>query len=248
MATPRVFIARHGETEWSLSGQHTSYTDLPLTARGEKRILATAGALVGKDRLIDPNHILKIYISPRLRARRTFHLLMGSIFDEKSDRVVIDDRIQEWNYGDYEGLKTAQIRALRRERGLDYDADPANGKPEGHVWNIWSDGCENGESPQQITDRLDEMIAEIQNLQRTNQTKKRKDILVIAHGHILRSFAMRWARRDISTNPALLLEAGGIGVLSYEHNNIDEPAILLGGAFVVPESTEEEDSEEEDSK
>ncbi|KAK7204864.1 histidine phosphatase superfamily [Myxozyma melibiosi] len=244
MACPRVFIARHGETEWSLSGQHTSFTNLPLTPNGERRVKATGQAMVGKDRLIDPRHVLKVYISPRLRAQRTFQLLMG---DNKSligeDRIVIDDRVQEWNYGDYEGLKTKQIRALRTERGLDWPADEASGK-EAKVWDIWSDGCENGESPLQITERLDDVIKEIQELQRTHQGQPRQDILVVAHGHILRSFAMRWVKRDIKTNPALLLEAGAIGVVSYEHNNIDEPAILLGGAFIVPD-TEEEKTEKE---
>lgn len=193
--------------------------------------------MVGKDRLIDPRHILKVYISPRLRAQRTYNLLLG---DNKSaissDRVVIDDRIQEWNYGDYEGLKTKQIRELRTQRGLDWPADDTK---EAKVWNIWADGCENGESPAQVTQRLDDIISEIKELQRTHQSNVRKDILVVAHGHILRSFAMRWVGRDINTNPALLLEAGAIGVVSYEHNCIDEPAILLGGAFIVPDPTED---------
>ncbi|KAJ8100461.1 histidine phosphatase superfamily [Lipomyces tetrasporus] len=231
MTTPRVFIARHGETEWSLSGQHTSFTDLPLTANGERRVSATGRAMVGMDRLIDPRHILKVFISPRLRARRTFDLLVGA--DKCGvDRVAVDDRVQEWNYGDYEGLLTAQIRKLRKERGLD---------PGDKVWNIWQDGCENGESPEQITRRLDDIIAEVQELQRAHQKDMRKDILIVGHGHILRALAMRWVRKSIHENPALLLEAGAIGVLSYEHNNIDEPAILLGGAFIVPDPNEKDE-------
>ncbi|KAK9455980.1 histidine phosphatase superfamily [Dipodascopsis uninucleata] len=232
MSTPRVFIARHGETEWSLSGQHTSYTDLPLTPNGEKRVKATGSALVGKDRLIDPDHVVKVYVSPRLRAQRTFQLLFGDLIDKS--RVVTDDRIQEWNYGDYEGKLTKEIRQMRTERGLDWPADPSTGRKE-KVWSIWRDGCENGESPDQIVTRLDSIIKEIQDCQRAHQNEAVHDVVVIAHGHILRSFAMRWVKRSINTNPALLLEAGGIGVLSYEHNNIDEPAILLGGAFNVPE-------------
>ncbi|KAK9466239.1 histidine phosphatase superfamily [Lipomyces arxii] len=231
MTTPRVFIARHGETAWSLSGQHTSFTDLPLTANGEKRVAATSRAMVGKDRLIDPRHLLKVYVSPRLRAQRTFELLVGHEQQCGPERVVIDDRVQEWNYGDYEGLKTAQIRALRREKGIE----------TGHEWDIWQDGCENGESPEEITRRLDEVIAEIHELHSQNQTAVRKDVMIVAHGHILRSFAMRWVRRPINENPALLLEAGAIGVLSYEHNNVDEPAILLGGAFIVPDDDENDD-------
>ncbi|KAK9479468.1 histidine phosphatase superfamily [Lipomyces japonicus] len=232
MATPRVFIARHGETEWSLSGQHTSFTDLPLTPDGEKRVLATGHALVGPDRLIDPAHLLHVYVSPRLRAQRTLELLLNEQKDHvPASCVTTEDRIQEWNYGDYEGLKTAQIRKLRRDRGLD-SVDPAS--PDAKVWNIWSDGCENGDQPVDITARLDEFINEIKEFQREHQHEDRRDVLVVAHGHILRSFAMRWVKRSIYENPALLLEAGAIGVLSYEHNNIDEPAILLGGAFIVP--------------
>ena len=69
------------------------------------------------------------------------------------------------------------------------------------------------------------------------------DVLVVAHGHILRAFAGRWVKRDIAYNPSLILEAGGVGTLSYEHHNLDEPAILLGGAFMsdIVENVKEED-------
>lgn len=75
MTTPRVFIIRHGETEWSLNGRHTGTSDIPLTANGERRIRATGGALVGPDRLIVPRNLAHVYVSPRRRARRTLELL-----------------------------------------------------------------------------------------------------------------------------------------------------------------------------
>ncbi|PNP41666.1 hypothetical protein TGAMA5MH_06453 [Trichoderma gamsii] len=110
------------------------------------------------------------------------------------------------------------------------------------TWDIWRDGCPGGESPQDVTDRLDRLIADIRKKYHEpalNSSdgqlphKKSGDVLIVAHGHILRAFSMRWAGKTLQDGPAFLLEAGGVGTLSYEHHNIDEPAILLGGAFVV---------------
>jgi len=242
MTTPRVFIIRHGETEWSLNGRHTGTTELPLTANGEKRIRATGKALVGDDRLIVPGNLAHIYVSPRRRAQRTLELLGLGCPDPmpwQSDRldpneqvrtnakVQITEDIREWDYGDYEGLTSATIRQQRKDRGLRED------------WDIWRDGCEGGESPEDITNRLDRLIVDIRNRFHAPVIgKPRKeagpcDVLIVAHGHILRSFAARWIAKNISDNPSLILEAGGVGTLSYEHHSLAEPAILLGGAFVV---------------
>lgn len=137
--------------------------------------------------------------------------------------------MREWDYGDYEGLTSATIRAQREAAGA-----PA-------TWDIWSEGCPGGESPAQITQRLDEVIAEIRarfhapviGRPRTEECGP-GDVLVVAHGHILRAFAARWIGKNIAENPSLILEAGGVGTLSYEHHSINEPAIILGGAFTVP--------------
>ncbi|UNI22422.1 Sedoheptulose-bisphosphatase [Purpureocillium takamizusanense] len=236
--TPRVFIVRHGETEWSLSGKHTGRTDIPLTADGEKRVRATGKALVGDDRLIVPKKLVHIYVSPRKRAQRTFELLNLGVQDPYpwaahgskdpdalacSAHVEVTDDVREWDYGDYEGVTSPEIRRRRAEQGLDPN------------WDIWRDGCPGGESPEQVTERLDRLIAEIRR--KWNEpamgTGKHGDVLVVAHGHILRAFAMRWAGKTLQDGPAFLLEAGGVGTLSYEHHSIHEPAILLGGAFVV---------------
>lgn len=148
MTTPRVFIIRHGETEWSLNGRHTGTTDIPLTANGEKRIRATGKALVGDDRLIVPRNLAHIYVSPRKRAQRTLELLglgckegempwerHGDVEeggDSSRAKIEITDRIAEWDYGDYEGVTSKEIKKTRAEKG------------QGD-WDIWRDGCPGGE-------------------------------------------------------------------------------------------------------
>ncbi|EMC94421.1 hypothetical protein BAUCODRAFT_578420 [Baudoinia panamericana UAMH 10762] len=241
MTTPRVFIIRHGETEWSLNGRHTGMSDIPLTANGEKRIRATGRALVGADRLIVPRNLAHIYVSPRKRAQRTLELLGLGLEDDmpwqahgdiakanKGTRAKIEvtEAIREWDYGDYEGITSKEIAAQREKDGL----------PK---WDIWKDGCPNGESPQQITERLDALIADVRSRFHAHAIGKPKgsvtepyDVLIVAHGHILRAFAARWVNKNIAENPSLLLEAGGVGTLSYEHHALNEPAILLGGAFM----------------
>ncbi|KAL2198803.1 histidine phosphatase superfamily [Corynascus similis CBS 632.67] len=242
MSTPRVFIVRHGETEWSLNGRHTGSTDIPLTANGEKRVLATGKALVGNDRLIVPSKLAHIYVSPRRRAQRTLELLNvvykdqlpweahGQPFCEGTRchaQVEVTEDIREWDYGEYEGITTPEIRERRRQQGLDPN------------WDIWRDGCPGGESPADITERLDRLIKEIRDTWHSPAMAERKqegangDVLIVAHGHILRAFAQRWAGQSLHGGPTFLLEAGGVGTLSYEHHNIKEPAILLGGAFIV---------------
>jgi len=237
--SPRVFIIRHGATEWSINGRHTGSTELPLTESGEQRILATGKALVGKQRMIDPDSLLHIYVSPRKRAQRTLELLHLGCHErlpwaeQNADhpvhascgekiKVQVTEDIREWDYGEYEGLTSQTIREQREK----------NGQP---AWNIWRDGCPGGESPTQVTERVDRLIADIrrrfhQPAMETNSQKS--DVLVVAHGHILRAFATRWIGKNLTDGVSLLLEAGGVGMLSYEHHNIDEPAIMLGGAFM----------------
>jgi len=247
MTTPRVFIIRHGETEWSLNGRHTGTTELPLTANGEKRIRATGHALIGDDRLIVPRNLAHIYVSPRRRAQRTLELLSVGCreklpWEEKRSHpdssirtnanIQITEDIREWDYGDYEGITSAEIRSQREKAGLE-------------AWDIWRDGCPGGESPEQVTERIDRLIADIRDRFHSKVIGKKKgdsgcengvqagDVLLVAHGHILRAFAMRWVGKTLKDGPTFLLEAGGVGTLSYEHHQIGEPAILLGGGFMV---------------
>jgi probable phosphoglycerate mutase len=149
MTTPRVFIIRHGETEWSLNGRHTGTTDIPLTANGERRIRATGKALVGPDRLIVPKKLAHVYVSPRRRAQRTLELLglgcraafpwaehgdveAGAEGEACDAKIEVTDAVREWDYGEYEGVTSEEIRRLREERGLG-------------AWDIWRDGCPGGE-------------------------------------------------------------------------------------------------------
>lgn len=166
MTTPRVFIVRHGETEWSLNGRHTGTSDIPLTKNGERRIIATGRALVGDDRLIVPKKLAHMfvspsyhslsnrnfrYVSPRTRAQKTLELLYLGCKEKlpwqevraehpkgvRTDaKVQITEDIREWDYGDYEGITSPQIRELRKKQGI--------GGPDG-AWDIWKDGCPGGE-------------------------------------------------------------------------------------------------------
>jgi broad specificity phosphatase PhoE len=129
----RIVLLRHGQTEWSASGQHTSRTDIPLTDRG--RVLAEETAELGRRILRDRTPAL-VLTSPRARARTTAELA-----GLHADRV--DDRLVEWDYGSYEGLTTDQIRA------------------DQPGWSIWENGAPGGESPEQVGRRADDLIADI---------------------------------------------------------------------------------------
>ncbi|KAG9243354.1 histidine phosphatase superfamily [Calycina marina] len=218
--TPRVFLVRHGETEWTISGRYTGRSDIPLTTNGEAQVSSSAAKLVGAGKIINPARIAQLFISPRTRARRTYELL----FDEAAQKGLetkyeITEDIREWEYGTYEGLLTAQIRSGRKERGLDTERS----------WNIWLDGCENGETAAEVSERLDRIIKKIRKFQGPYMYgEKEVDVVLIAHGHILRAFAKRWIGFELGTALPMMLEPGAVGVLSYEHHNVDEPAFLLG--------------------
>lgn len=136
-------------------------------------------------------------------------------------------------------MTSKEIKAQRERNGLG-------------PWDIWRDGCPGGESPEDVIKRVDDLIAEIREKYHSKVIGKSGeetggttgDVLVVAHGHILRAFAMRWVGKPL-TETALIMEAGGVGTLSYEHKRIEEPAILLGGGFVVPFETEKEVEKEE---
>jgi len=176
--------------------------------------------VVGSGKIIDPSRIAQLFISPRIRARRTYELL----FDEKARRdfegkVEITEDIREWDYGMYEGILPSQARAGRKERGLDKE----------RPWNIWVDGCEGGESPAEIATRLDRNISKIRGIQGPlMHGEKPADVVIIAHGQILRAFARRWLGFEVGLKLPMMLEPGAVGILSYEHHNVEEPAFMLG--------------------
>ncbi|KAJ5653953.1 hypothetical protein N7490_000956 [Penicillium lividum] len=228
--TPRVFLYRHGQTEWSQNGRYTGVTELDLTPNGEKQVLASGKMIVGTGKLIDPTNIARIYVSPRKRAMQTFEIA----FDDTDKKALItaekviqgEERLREWDYGMYEGLVTKEIRASRKERGLDVERE----------WDIWRDGCEDGESAQDVTDRIDSLIRDIRTTQKDSMHgESPSDVVLVAHGHLLRAFTKRWLGYPMDFPLLLMLEPGAVGVLSYQHHNIDEPALLVGYGFPVDE-------------
>jgi broad specificity phosphatase PhoE len=186
-ALPVVYLARHGETAWSLSGQHTGLTDLPLTERGERNARALGGRLRGMI-------FAKVFTSPLQRAMRTCKLAgFGAVAE-------IDPDLVEWDYGQYEGRRTAEIHAERPD------------------WDLFRDGCPRGESPDGVGGRADRVIARVRAI--------KADVLVFSSGHILRVLAARWLGLDAAGGRYLLLSTASLSALGYEHHQA-EPAIRL---------------------
>lgn len=173
----RLFIVRHGATEWSVSGQHTSRTDLPLLESGREQAEAVGVKLAGEDFEL-------VLCSPLLRARETCRL---AGFDEAAE---LTDDLREWDYGEYEGLTTPQI----------WERDPS--------WNLWSDGCPGGETPDEIGARVDRVLARFDGIDGQG--------LAFAHGHVLRVLTARWLELEVAAGARFKLEAGSIGILAYE--------------------------------
>jgi len=182
-----VYLARHGETAWSLSGQHTGRTDLPLTERGERNARALGERLRGLT-------FAKVFTSPLQRAARTCELAgFGSAAE-------IDPDLVEWDYGQYEGRRSAEIQVERPD------------------WQLFRDGCPGGESPGQIGARADRVVGRVRAV--------KGDVLVFSSGHFLRVLAARWLGLDAAGGRYFLLSTASLSTLGYEHK-LAEPAIHL---------------------
>lgn len=172
-----LWLIRHGETEWSLSGAHTGLTDIPLTAAGEEKARQIHDKLAAA-------HFAMVLTSPLQRARRTCELAgFGG-------QAQTDPNLCEWNYGEYEGRTTAEIR---RER------------PD---WVLFRDGVPGGETVEQVGARADMVIGRA--LQASG------DVALFGHGHILRILAARWMELPPDNGKHLVLGTAGISTLSYE--------------------------------
>ena len=194
-ASPRLFYFRHGETQWSLSGQHTGVTDIPLTPHGE----AQARALRPWVEAISFSHVLT---SPRLRARATCALAgLGP-------RSEIEPDLAEWNYGDYEGRRSADIGEER----------PG--------WNIFRDGCPKGESPSEIGERADRLIARLRTMD--------GDVALFSHGHFGAVFGARWIGLEVIEAQHFSLAPASMGVLGLDSNHLYTPIIVLWNAAAAP--------------
>ena len=173
----QIFIARHGATEWSKSGQHTSRTDLMLLPEGEEQARGMRSKLDGVEFSL-------VLCSPLQRAQETCALAgFGNVAQTTDDLV-------EWDYGEYEGLTTAQIR----------ETNPS--------WWLWRDGCPGGESPSQIGARVDRVLERCAAVN--------GNALAFAHGHVLRVLTARWLEMEVAAGARFKLEAASLGVLGHE--------------------------------
>lgn len=191
----------------------------------------SADLIFGPGRLVNPASVSQVFISPRQRAQQTWKIFAETNISRdsavESPVTTTTEELAEWDYGIYEGKLTHEIRALRHDRGLDRE----------RAWDIWRDGCEEGETPQQVTLRLDSLIAKIRDIHRPMMMlrgDRPSDIVLVGHGHILRAFVKRWLQYGLAFPLAIMLEPGGVGALSYQHHNIHEPACMVGMSFPHP--------------
>jgi probable phosphoglycerate mutase len=185
-----VWLVRHAETEWSVNGRHTGRTDIPLTPAGREAARALAPRVGG-------HRFARVLVSPLGRARDTAALA------GVGDGAEVREELREWDYGDYEGITTPDIR---RER------------PD---WWLWRDGGPGGESPADVTARCDRLVAD---LAATASPDGDDDVLCVAHGHILRALGARWVQRPIELGGHLVLSTGSVSRLGWER---DVPAFVV---------------------
>jgi broad specificity phosphatase PhoE len=175
----QIWLIRHGETPWTLSGQHTGKTDIELTATGQLMAKAIGRELAGR-------RFDLILTSPRLRARETCRL------SGYGETAAIDDNLQEWDYGAYEGRTSADI------------------KKEVPNWSLWREGVPGGETSEEVSARVDSVI------QRAGRCSG--EVALFAHGHVLRVLAARWVGLPPLGGRHFSLDAGSISILGQEHD------------------------------
>ena len=178
-----LWLVRHGETEWSLSGQHTSTTDIPLTEHGRKRAEELRDYLAGRK-------FAAVFVSPRQRAIETCKIA------GYGDVAVVDDDLQEWNYGEAEGKTTPEMRAIY-----------------GPEWSVWSSPLKGGETVEAVGDRADKMIATA-----LGAAPQGGAVALFAHAHILRILAARWIGLPAVDGMMFGLGTGSLSVLGWERD------------------------------
>jgi broad specificity phosphatase PhoE len=172
-----VVLVRHGETEWSRTGRHTGRTDVPLTEEGRRQADVLGAHVRGHDFAL-------VLTSPLRRARDTCEIA------RLADHAEVDDRLVEWDYGDYEGVTTAEIRKTR----------PG--------WTVWRGGCPGGETVEDVGRRVDGVIERVRSVE--------GDVALFGHGHQLRVLAARWLGLAPVEGRLLALDTATLCVLSYE--------------------------------
>ena len=183
----RIYLIRHGETEWSVTGQHTGRTDIPLTPHGEDEARSLEPILAKMS-------FTHVFSSPRMRARRTFELA------GLASKAVIEPDLSEWDYGEYEGKRSDEI----------FKARPG--------WNVFRDGCPNGETPQQVSDRADRLIEHCRSLS--------GHVALFSHGQFGASLAARWIGLPILSAEHFYIGTATINILGYHPRHIELPVIL----------------------
>ena len=179
-----IVVLRHGATEWSRSGQHTGVTDLPLLPEGEERARAIAPALARR-------HLVEVWVSPRLRARRTAELAGLT-------PTAIDEDLVELDYGGYEGRTTAEIS-----------------EELGRPWSVWRDPVVPGETPGETIEAVGRRVDRV--LARARPRLADGDVALVAHGHVLRVLTARWLELEPAAGALFALPAGAYGALGHEH-------------------------------
>lgn len=178
----RVVLLRHGQTEWAATGRHTGATDVPLTEVGEQQAVS-AGELVGELQLRSP----LVICSPRTRALRTA-ALAGLAVDREWDAL------SEWDYGDYEGLTTPEIRVTVAH------------------WTVWTHPCPGGESIDDISTRADLVLSVVL------PALADRDVVLVGHGHFSRALLTRWLELPISEGKRFAMSPAAYSVLGFEHS------------------------------
>lgn len=190
-----IYFIRHGETAWSVSGQHTGRTDLPLTPHGEAMARELSSTLKGIA-------FCRVLTSPRLRARTTCDL--AGLCGSGGNGAQVEPDLAEWDYGNYEGLRTAEIRKLHPD------------------WNVWTDGCPGGETPGDAGARADRLIGRLRDC--TGR------IALFSHGQFGCVLAARWIGLPVAQGQHLAIAPASIGILSFETDHPRRPVISLWNA------------------
>jgi broad specificity phosphatase PhoE len=195
-----IVLVRHGETEWSRTLRHTGRTNIPLTDAGREQAAVLVGPLGEWD-------FDRVITSPLGRARETCRLA------GLEERAEFDDALVEWDYGEYEGITTAQIRERRPD------------------WNLWRDGCPGGEQVSDLGARVDPLVERLR--------REDEDVALFAHGHLLRVLTARWLRLPAADGRLFALSTATLSVLGFEHQNAvirrwNAPVVAPSGNRVAP--------------
>jgi broad specificity phosphatase PhoE len=204
-ALPILFLARHGDTAWTDSGQYTGRTDLALNARGETRARQIGAEL-------SRFSFKSVFTSPLQRASRTCALA------GYEGVATIDPDLLEWNYGDFEGKLTPEIKSMHPD------------------WKLFRDGCPSGESPQMVAERSNRFIERVRSYE--------GNVLAFSSGHIIRMIAARWLGLPPDAGGLFNCRPASVGVLGFAHGRHDEPILIIWNHIAQETALDEKDKQD----